>query len=76
MFERTFEMLSSGGLYGVMDLYNDQNTFQTRVVNVLAGSNISRKVWEPLEQCSNEYEIERYRTMHGMEVVVATGVKP
>lgn len=58
VFERTFDMLTSGGLYCVIDLYNDQKMFQTRVVNMLAGSNTSRRVWEPLEQRSDEYEIE------------------
>ena len=76
VFEKSFNMLEPNGKFGIMDLYNRKKTFQTRMVNFLADSDISRKVWEPLQKISTNYNEERLPLMHGTEVVIiATGNK-
>lgn len=76
VFERTYGLLASGGRYCVMDLFNRDDTFQTRLINFLAKSEISREVWGPLQERSEDYTEERHHLMHGSEVVViASGVK-
>lgn len=76
-FERSFDMLAGGGRYCVMDLFNENTTFQTRLVDFLARSEISRRIWEPLQQRCEDYSEERQPLMHGREVVViASGTKP
>lgn len=76
VFEKSFSLLEPNGKFGIMDLYNNNRTFQTRIVNFLADSDISRKVWEPLQKISANYIEERLPLMHGKEVVIiATGNK-
>jgi S-adenosylmethionine-diacylgycerolhomoserine-N-methlytransferase len=76
VFEKSFNLLEPNGKFGIMDLYNNNRTFQTRMVNFLADSDISRKVWEPLQKISINYIEERLPLMHGKEVVIiATGNK-
>jgi demethylmenaquinone methyltransferase/2-methoxy-6-polyprenyl-1,4-benzoquinol methylase len=76
VFEKSFSLLEHNGKFGIMDLYNSKRTFQTRIVNFLADSDISRKVWEPLQKISTNYMEERFPLMHGKEVVIiATGNK-
>ena len=80
VFARSFDMLSAGGRYGVMDLFNDRSSLQSRLVNFLADSEISRRVWEPLQAQSSDYAEERHRLKHGSDVVViasgTAGVRP
>lgn len=76
VFEKSFNLLEPNGKFGIMDLYNNKRTFQTRMVNFLADSDISRKVWEPLQKISTNYSEERLSLMHGKEeVIIATGNK-
>ncbi len=76
VFEKSFNLLEPTGKFGIMDLYNNRRTFQTRMVNFLADSDISRKVWEPLQKISANYNEERLPLMNGTEVVIiATGNK-
>ncbi len=58
-----------------MDLFNDKVTLRTRIVSILANSNNSRRVWEPLEKRCEDYSAERYPVTHGDIVVVASGTK-
>jgi len=75
VFERSFALLESGGRYCVMDLFNDKVTIRTRIVSILANSDNSRQVWEPLEKRCQDYAEERYPVTHGDIVVVASGTK-
>ncbi len=75
VFERSFDLLESGGRYCVMDLFNDKVTLRTRVVSILANSDNSRQVWEPLKKRCEGYSEERYSVTHGDIVVVASGTK-
>jgi ubiquinone/menaquinone biosynthesis C-methylase UbiE len=77
VFDKTFTLLESGGKYGLMDLFNSDSTFSTRLVNLLASSDISRPVWEPLQARCVDYHEEEHKAMrHGSDVIViATGMK-
>jgi len=75
VFERSFDLLESGGRYCVMDLFNDKVTLRTQIVSILANSDNSRRVWEPLEKRCEDYSEERYPVTHGDIVVVASGTK-
>jgi demethylmenaquinone methyltransferase/2-methoxy-6-polyprenyl-1,4-benzoquinol methylase len=77
VFERSFDLLAIDGRYCVMDLFNENESFQTRVINFLASSDISRRIWEPLQERCDDYLEERHHLMHGREVVIiASGTKP
>lgn len=76
VFERSFDLLANDGRYCMMDLFNQNSTFQTRLINFLAKSEISRRVWEPLQKRSDDYVEERHPLMHGSEsVIIASGRK-
>ena len=75
VFERSFDLLESGGRYCVMDLFNDKVTLRTRIVSILANSDNSRQVWELLKKRCEGYSEERYPVTHGDIVVVASGTK-
>jgi ubiquinone/menaquinone biosynthesis C-methylase UbiE len=75
IFERSFGLLKSGGRYCVMDIFNDKATFRTRIVSILANSDNSRRVWEPLRKRCENYSEEKYPMAHGDLVVVASGSK-
>ena len=70
VFEKSYSLLERNGRYGIMDLYNKNRTFQTQIVNILANSDISRRVWEPLQKICSNYSEERLPLMHGTEVVI------
>ena len=77
VFDKTFSLLKSGGKYGLMDLFNSDTTLSTRLVNLLASSEISRRVWEPLHARCADYHEEKHKAMrHGNDVIViAIGTK-
>ena len=77
VFDKTFSLLKSGGKYGLMDLFNSDATLSTRLVNLLASSEISRRVWEPLHARCVDYHEEKHKAMrHGSDVIViAIGTK-
>ena len=77
VFDKTFSLLKSGGKYGLMDLFNSDATLSTRLVNLLASSEISRQVWEPLHARCVDYHEEKHKAMrHGSDVIViAIGTK-
>jgi len=75
VFERSFDLLESGGRYCVMDLFNDKVTLRTQIVSILANSDNSRRVWEPLEKRCEDYSEERHPLTYGDVVVIASGTK-
>lgn len=74
VFERSFGLMENGGRYCIMDIYNEKVTLRTRIVNILAKADNSRRVWEPLKRC-DDYNEERYPSSHGDTVVIASGIK-
>ena len=75
VFERSFNLLENGGRYCIMDIFNDKVTFRTRIVSILANSDNSRQIWEPLKKRCTDYSEGRYLMTHGDIVVVASGTK-
>lgn len=78
VFERSFDLLTVSGRYCVMDLFNESKTFDTKLVNFLANSEIARRIWEPLQARADDYIEEKLPLMHhGNDlVVIASGRKP
>ena len=76
VFDRSFDLLRRGGRYCIMDLFNDKVTFRTRVVGILADSDNSRQVWEPLKKRCAGYFEKRYPARDGDVVVISSGTKP
>jgi demethylmenaquinone methyltransferase/2-methoxy-6-polyprenyl-1,4-benzoquinol methylase len=75
VFENSFNLLESGGRYCVMDIFNDAVSLRTRIVRILANSDNSRRIWEPLKKKCANYLEERYPMPHGDIVVIASGIK-
>ena len=76
VFERSFDLLSSGGRYTIMDLYNSQKTPRIRLITFRVHADISRRVWEPLKKICNDYYEEKHKLMGRGMVIVASGNKP
>jgi len=75
VFDRSFDLLENDGRYCIMDIFNDKVTFRTRIASILANSDNSRQIWEPLKKRCKDYSEERYSMTHGDIVVVASGTK-
>ncbi len=75
VFERSFDLLERDGRYCIMDIFNTKVTIRNRIVSILANSDNSRRVWEPLEKRCENYSEERHPMRHGDTVVVASGTK-
>jgi len=74
VFDRTFDLLRPDGRYCIMDLYNGETNLHTRLINLLARSEISRRAWEPLRAKCADFAEQRHPLMHGIgEVVIASG---
>lgn len=58
VFAQTFELLRPGGRYVVFDVHAKERLFQTRMVELLARADLSRRAWEPLEASSADFEVE------------------
>ena len=76
VFERSFELLASGGRYTIMDLYNSQKTPRIRLITFRVHADISRRVWEPLKAVCKDYSEEEHAMMGRGVVIVASGNKP
>ncbi len=75
VFENSFSLLRGGGRYCIMDIFNEKITLRTRVGNIFAKSDNSRRVWLPLEKRCDNYFEEKYPMAHGYMVIVASGTK-
>ena len=77
-FQRSFNLLKSGGRFAIFDVYAEKRIFQTWATEVVSGADLSRKVWEVLE---NEVELFDKRVLPGSpstfggELYVAVGEK-
>ena len=72
-FDRTWEMLSPGGRYAIMDWYSPNRTLFTRFLSLIAAGEIDRHWWERLEQRAIDFQRESlFRNM----IFVVSGGKP
>ena len=79
IFERAFALLKPGGQFLILDVYAEERVLQTRWVELLARADLSRKVWESLEQSADQFELrylEGSPHVFGGRLFVATGRHP
>lgn len=80
--ERTFAalwaLLAPGGRCVVVDVHNARPGLQGHLVNLLAGADIRRRSWEPLEGVGGGFARRALpsQPLHGGELFLATAVKP
>lgn len=77
-FNRLWKMLEPGGRVVVVDTYAAKPGPQGRFVNWVAGADIRRPVWEPLERVCEDFErVEMKRNWkHGGQLWLSRGRKP
>lgn len=79
VFSATWELLAPGGQYGILDVHAESWVPQTSVVQFIAGADVGRKVWEPLQAVADPFELTRLGGsphIHGGHLYLATGTKP
>lgn len=77
-FERVWGALAPGGRCVVVDVHAAELGLRGRMVNLVAGADIRRRVWEPLERVSLGFERrdQPANPSYGGTLFVATGTKP
>ena len=53
---RALALLPAGGRCVILDVHAERRGLQTRIVELLARADLSRRVWEPLEAASADFE--------------------
>ncbi len=79
VFEKMFGFLRPGGQFLIMDVWAEKRVPQTLWVELVARADLRRKVWEPLEACSENFELQFLAGsphIHGGRVFAATGRRP
>ena len=77
-FDQMFSCLHTGGRFVLFDVYAEERTRATKSVELVARADLSRAVWQPLEDRCDEFErtvlpadVETF----GGELYVAAGTK-
>jgi len=76
VFHATFDRLRPGGRYVIFDVHAERWVPQKVWVQLLAGADLDRKVWEPLHAIADEPTLEWLpgsRHVHGGRLLLATG---
>lgn len=76
-FYALWEQLKIGGWYVIVDVYAEKLTWRGRMVNLVAGADITRKVWAPLQKVSRDFQKQDLPSLpeHGGQLFVAIGRK-
>ncbi len=80
--ERTFQhlwsLLAPGGVCVLVDVHTENLGVQGWLVNQIAGAEIRRRFWEPLEKVAQNFERKPlpYSAKHGGQISLARGRKP
>lgn len=74
-FERICSLLRPGGRAVVVDVFAERPSLQGKMVNLVARADIRRRVWEPLQRASDDFErrVLPARREYGGELYVASG---
>ena len=79
-FDSVWRLIGPGGRMVVFDVWAEKRTFQTRQVELIARADLNRKVWAPLEEVSDDFELrfidDASPSTFGGRLFVATGRKP
>jgi len=79
VFTRSFQWLRPGGQYVILDVFARERSLQTHWVEWLARADLTRRVWEPLEERGVRFErrvLDASPRIFGGELFLAVGVKP
>lgn len=78
-FARTFSLLKPGGRYAILDRYAGGERERLPLPEVRGDADITRKVWEPLEKVSQDFQMRFFdvsaRALGG-NLFLATGQRP
>jgi ubiquinone/menaquinone biosynthesis C-methylase UbiE len=76
-FEQLWDLLAPGGRCVIVDVHTPHLGLQGQLVNKLAGADIRRRFWEPLQLVANEFRRcdLPLRARHGGQIMLAQGVK-
>lgn len=77
-FGQLWSLLAPGGRCVLVDCHAETLSFQGRMVNLLAGADIRRRSWEPLEAVGAAFERRPLPSLplHGGQLFLATALKP
>jgi ubiquinone/menaquinone biosynthesis C-methylase UbiE len=78
-FRHCFALLRSGGRFAIFDVHAERRTLQTWSVELLSGADTARRVWQPLEAMTPDFELTDLPGspyLFGGRLFVATGTKP
>ncbi len=77
-FRRSFDLLHERGRYAIFDVFAEKRIFQTWSTELVAGGDMSRQVWQPLEAATQDFEMTYLPgspRVFGGRLFVATGTK-
>ena len=76
-FERLWALLEPGGRCVLVDVHSAELGLQGWLVNRLAGAEIRRRFWEPLERVAQDFQRTDlpFRKQHGGQIMLAQGTK-
>jgi hypothetical protein len=76
-FTHLWSLLAPEGRCVIVDCHAEALSVQGRLVNLLAGADIRRRSWEPLEAVGARFERRDLPTLplHGGQLFLATAVK-
>jgi ubiquinone/menaquinone biosynthesis C-methylase UbiE len=77
-FAHLWQLLAPGGRCVVVDVHAERLGLQGRMVNLVAGADIRRRTWEPLERVATNFTRHdlTYRREHGGQIFLAAGDTP
>lgn len=79
VFARLFGLLEPGGQFLIMDVWAERWVPQTTCVQWIARADLERRVWQPLEQAADDFELrflDGSPHVFGGRLFAATGLKP
>jgi hypothetical protein len=70
--------LRPGGRCVIVDVHAERLGLQGWMVNRIAGADIRRRFWEPLERAGRNFTLSNlpYRQQHGGQIMLAVADKP
>jgi ubiquinone/menaquinone biosynthesis C-methylase UbiE len=78
VFTHLWSLLAPRGWMVLVDVYNPKPGLQGRMVEWLAQADLTRRWWEPLERCAEQFERRQLpsQPLHGGDIWLALGRKP
>lgn len=79
VFEATWARLRPGGRYVIFDVHAERWVPQKTWVELLAGADLDRRVWEPLHAVAEDARLtwlDGSVHVHGGRLLLASGIKP